>query len=293
MAASRSPPLARPLALVGLLLLGAAPARGSEPARLDLSARGELVGVVVATRSLDLTPKVEGRLEALRVRLGERVAAGQELAVLERQPLELELASRQASLQAAKAEQARSEILLTQARQRLEREQRVREHSAAEALESAENQVALALADLELARARTAQAQAQHDLAARSLENTRVRAPFAGTVAELFTQPGMQVSQATALLRLVGEELRLRFAVPAAQAGAVRAGTQVEVRLEALALELTGVVESLAPEVDPASRHLRAEARLDIPPAWRSRIPTGLLAQVRLRPAGQATASDP
>lgn len=243
------------------------------------------MGVVVAAQMLDLAPRVEGRLEALKVRLGDRVSAGQEVAVLEFQPLELELAARQANLHAAEAEQSRSTILLTQARQRLEREQRIREHSPAEAVEQAESQVALALADVELAKARVAEARARLDQATRDLAHTRVRAPFAGVVSVLFLQPGNMVGRTTPILRLVSEELRLRFAVPTALASTFRTGLEVHVRLEALEVTLTGVVDSISPELDPASRHLRAEARLDIPPTWRGRIPSGMLAQVELRPA--------
>jgi RND family efflux transporter MFP subunit len=265
---------------------GITPARASEASSPALTASppGALVGVVVASRTLDLAPKVEGRMEVLKVRLGERVSAGQEVAVLELEPFELELAARLANLKAAEADQAKNNLLLTQAQQRLEREKRIREYSAAEALETAETAVALALADLDLAKARTAEAKARYDLAASNLANARVRAPFSGVVSEVLLQPGVLVGRTTPLLRLVSDELRLRFAVPAAQSGNVRPGTEVRVRLEALDVTVTGTVDSISPELDPASRHLRAEAKLNVPAAQRGRIPTGLLAQVELRP---------
>ncbi len=274
------------LACLMMLGPGITPARASEansPA-LTASPPGALVGVVVASRTLDLAPKVEGRMEVLKVRLGERVSAGQEVAVLELEPFELELAARLANLKAAEADQAKNNLLLTQAQQRLEREKRIREYSAAEALETAETAVALALADLDLAKARTAEAKARYDLAASNLANARVRAPFSGVVSEVLLQPGVLVGRTTPLLRLVSDELRLRFAVPAAQSGNVRPGTEVRVRLEALDVTVTGTVDSISPELDPASRHLRAEAKLNVPAAQRGRIPTGLLAQVELRP---------
>jgi RND family efflux transporter MFP subunit len=284
MASSRKRLSAGRLLLTCLLVLGPGLASAGVPEAPSSLRPEALVGVVVAGQMLDLAPRVDGRLEALKVRLGERVSTGQEVAVLEFQPLELELAARQASLQAAEAEQSRSTILLTQARQRLEREKRIREHSPAEAVEQAENQVALALADVELAKARVAEARARLDQAASNLAHTRVRAPFAGVVSVLFLQPGNMVGRTTPILRLVSEVLRLRFAVPTTLASTFRTGTPVHVRVEALEVTLTGVVDSISPELDPASRHLRAEARLDIPPALRGRIPSGVLAQVELLP---------
>jgi membrane fusion protein, multidrug efflux system len=284
------------LAALVLLAPGQAPADAPAEARAVFSAES-LVGVVVAARTLDLAPRVDGRLEVLRVRLGDRVAAHQEVATLERQPLSIELAARQAGVKAAEAEYSRSQVLLTQARQRLEREQRVREYTAAEAVETAENQVALAASDVALAQARLAQAQAQLDQVATQLEHTRVRAPFAGFVSEIFIYPGAQVGQSTPVLRIVSEELRLRVAIPASLASLARPGAVVQARLEALNLVVTGVLENVSPELDPASRHLKAEARLEVPAAHRGRIPSGLLAQVELRgsavPAGMSGTSTP
>ncbi len=279
-------------ALAGLLLLGSGLAPAADVHLSSSAWPGGLVGVVVAARTLDLAPQVEGRLESLKVGLGDRVKEGQELATLDRQPFEIELAARQAGVKAAEAEQARSQVLLTQAKQTLEREKRVREYTAAEALETAENQYAMALSDVALAQARTAQAQAQRDHAASSLAYTRLRAPFAGVISEVFIYPGAQVGRATPVVRVVSEELRLRVAVPASLAGRVRPGTPLKARLESLELVVTGVVESVSPEIDPASRHLKAEARLEVPEAHRGRVPTGLVAQVELEVESATLGSD-
>lgn len=280
------------LAFLTLSGLGATPmgeTAGAQASTLPLSQ--ELVGVVVATRTLDLGPKVEGRLQELKVRLGERVAANQVVAALETEPLEFEWASRQASLKAAEAEVNRTTILLLQAQQRLEREKRIKDYSAAEAVETAEHAVALAAADQELAKARAAEAQTRLAQAATQLENAKVRAPFAGVVSEIYLYPGTQLARNSPILRLVSEEFRLRFAVPISHAGLLRPGAPVSARLESLGLVLTGFVENVSPEVDPSSRLVKAEARLEIPPAHRGRIPSGLLAVVDLSPSGGVTAS--
>jgi RND family efflux transporter MFP subunit len=279
------------LLLASLLVLGPGRASAESPEAPPAPRAASLVGVVVASQIVELVPRVEGRLDVLKVRLGDRVSSGQELALVELQPLEQELAARQANLQAAQADHSRSAILLTQAQQRLEREKRIREYSAAETLEQAQSQVALALVDVELAKARVAEAQARLDQAASNLANARLRAPFAGVVAEILLQPGNLVGRTTPILRLVSQELRLRFAVPPSLAGTLHTGTEVHVRVESLHITLTGSVDSISPELDPASRHLRAEARLNIPPVWKGRIPSGVLAEVELRPASRSAPS--
>ncbi|WIG95363.1 efflux RND transporter periplasmic adaptor subunit [Myxococcus sp. SDU36] len=270
--------------LCGPLAHAAAPT-SEAPASKRVSSEDSLVGVVVARYTLDLTSQQDGRLQGLEARLGERVTSGQVVARLELEPLQLEAAARQAQQQAAQAEVSRTELLLLQAQQRLKREQRIRQFTAAEVMETAETEVALAKVNVELAQARRAEAQALLDAARRNVEQARIRAPFAGRVTELYLVPGVIVGRATPILRLVSEELKLRFAVPEHLSPSVRSGTSVRVHLPALGLTLKGQVDSLAPEVDPSSRHQKAEAKLLIDAEVRERLATGLLAEVELAPA--------
>jgi RND family efflux transporter MFP subunit len=285
-----------PLLLRGTLILlclafGNASAGVPEPSPVEgptqAAVRPVLVGVLAATRAVDLLPQVEGRLEQLKVRLGDRVEAGQVVALLDTRMRQLELASRQAGQKASEAEQARFVLLLQQAQRQLEREQRIREHTAAEVVEKAEHEVALAASDVELAKAKLAESQVQVSLALEALEQARIRAPFTGVVSEEYLQPGMMASRTTPILRLVSEERLLRFAIPEALVSSVRVGDAVRVQLEG-ASPIHGVVERLSPELDATSRHLKAEALLSLPPEVRARLPIGTLVPVEL--AGPAAA---
>lgn len=253
-----------------------------------LEAPRPLLGVVVASQTLDIVSEVEGRLTEVRGHLGRRVEAGELLAALEVEPLKLELDARKANVRAAEATARRSELLRVQAQQRLEREERIRAFSAAEAEEAARNEVALAEADVALAQARLAEAQARLAQAERDMAHARIRAPFTGTVTEQYLTPGMRVGRATPVVRLVSEELRLRFAVPERLAPSLRTGDTVRVRLTAVGAELTGTVDRLSPEVDPASRHQKAEALLRVPEQLKGRLSTGLLAEVFLQAEARA-----
>ncbi|HEX8698484.1 MAG TPA: efflux RND transporter periplasmic adaptor subunit [Myxococcaceae bacterium] len=268
----------------------AAPPRNAPTAATAIPADW-LVGVVVAHHALDLTAQAEGRLEKLEVRLGDRVQAGQVLAVLELAPLQMEVNARQATLQAADAELRRAQVLLQQAQQRLEREKRISHLTAAEALETAQTELELASVNVDLAKARRAETEARLEQARKNLEYAHIRAPFTGRITERYQSLGSMVGRATPLFRMVSDELRLRFAVPETRTATVRPGAPVQVRLPALGVTLEGKVESLAPEVDTASRHQKAEARLTIPEPLRSRVAVGLLAEVMPEPAGVATSS--
>jgi len=269
------------------LVAGSAPAdeasRGPSEHRpvQNVARTPSLVGVISATRSLDLLPQVEGRLEQLKVRLGDRVEAGQVVAVLDTRTRQFELSARQAQLKAAEAEHARFNILLQQAQQQLVREKRIRDYTAAEAVEKAEYAVGLAVADVELAKARHSAAQAEVAIATENLEQARIRAPFTGVVSEEYLQPGMMAGRATPIVRLVGEERLLRFAIPEALVGSVRRGDLVRIRVGGV-LPLQGAVERISPELDATSRHLKAEARLSVPDEARGLLPIGAVVPVEL-----------
>ncbi|WP_375769965.1 efflux RND transporter periplasmic adaptor subunit [Archangium gephyra] len=263
------------------LLVARQVSAASPPSEAREAAREELlVGVVASSQSLDLAPLIDGRLEQVKVNLGERVQVGQVVASLESRMYQLELSMRQANLKAADAEHARALLLLEQAKKKLQREQKIRDLTAAEDVEKAENEVQLATVNVDMAKAKLAEAQAQAAIATENVEQTRIRAPFTGTVSELYLQPGTLVNRATPVLRLVREELRLRFAIPEALATTIRQGTEVRVWVKGLGTPVQGVVDRLSPELDPTSRHLRAEARLVISEAMRGRLPIGMVVDV-------------
>ena len=241
-----------------------------------------LVGVIAASQTLDLAPLVEGRLDQVKAHLGDRVEAGQVVAILETRVWQLELTARQAQLQASEAEHARAVLQLEHAKQKSQRQQQIRSYAAGEEVETAEQGVQLATVDLNLAKAKLAEMKAQVAVATETLEQARIRAPFTGIVSEQYVQPGTLVNRATPILRLVREDLRLRFAVPQALATLLRPGSEVWVHVARLPQPLKGVVDRISPELDPSSRHLRAEARLELSPELRGRIPIGLVVDVSL-----------
>jgi RND family efflux transporter MFP subunit len=143
-------------------------------------------GYVVARTKASVAAKVAGQLDYLGVSEGSRLRRGEVLA-------RIESGNQEAALRAARAALAQAGASLEQGRRDLDRAQRL----AAERVLSA--------ADLENARTRVAvleaqfgQAGAQVQLAEVGLENTRVRAPFDGTVLRKDAEVGEIVAPASA-----------------------------------------------------------------------------------------------
>jgi HlyD family secretion protein len=143
-------------------------------------------GYVVARTKASVAAKVAGQLEYLGVSEGSRLRRGEVLA-------RIESGDQQAALAQARAALAQAQASLEQGRRDLERARRL----AAEQVLSA--------ADLENAKTRvdvlaaqSGQARAQVQLAEVGLENTRVRAPFDGTVLRKDAEVGEIVAPASA-----------------------------------------------------------------------------------------------
>ncbi|MET0400897.1 MAG: efflux RND transporter periplasmic adaptor subunit [Cystobacter sp.] len=255
-------------------------------------ASSRFVGVISASQTVDLAPLVEGRLEQVKVRLGDHVEAGQVVATLETRLWQLELSARQAQFQAAEAEHARAVLLLTHAAQKLKRDQQIRTIIADDEVRASEQKVELATVDVNLAKAKLAEARALVDVANENLEQARIRAPFAGIVSEQYLQLGLLVNRSTPILRLVREDVRLRFAIPEQQVASIRPGSEVWVYAKnSPSAPLKAVVDRISPELTLSSRHLRAEAKLEIPAGRRTDIPIGSVVEVALSEAPRRTAT--
>ena len=157
-------------------------------------------GYVTARRQATVSSKFTGRVTEVLIEEGMEVEEGQVLARLDDSNLQPALALAEAQLLSAQRGAAETEALLTEARLNFERAQRLVEKQLAS---EAELDRARALArSLEAQRARK---QADIEVAARQVdiyrqqvEDSIIRAPFAGIVVAKNAQPGEMISPVSA-----------------------------------------------------------------------------------------------
>jgi RND family efflux transporter MFP subunit len=224
------------------------------------------LGVVVATQSVDLAPKLTGRIEAVHVRMGERVNANATIATLDTAAIRQDLSMGEAKLKVARAEQSKAKTELSQAMEEFDALAPLKSsgHISARELATAQYKRDTASAAHEAALARVAEAEAQVQQLKQTLAEAHIRAPFSGVISDRYVDPGAMVSPSVPIARLVSaDNLRVRFAVPEELAGAISLGMAVRVEVSAFNVVLSGIVENIAPEVDIASRYIYAEAKLE------------------------------
>ena len=143
-------------------------------------------GYVVARTKASVSSKVLGRLAWIGVTEGSHVRTGEVIA-------RLESADYEAALHASEATTAQLDAQTVQAQRELKRAQSLKAQDllAESELESAQTRVEVAIAQANAGRA-------QVNLARANLENTRVRAPFTGTVLRKDAEVGEIVAPSSA-----------------------------------------------------------------------------------------------
>jgi len=189
-------------------------------------------GTVRATRRADLAFTVAGRLAERRVRLGDRVVAGQVLARLETDELAHAVTAARASLAeaSARADQAARE------------QHRVERLAAARAATPEELEQATATAEA-LAATRDRAQTALREADRRRVE-AALAAPYAGTVVDVLAEPGEYLTPGRPVVRVAGDGSReAEVRVPESLLADLASGA--DVRAEGPAGPLAGRITSV------------------------------------------------
>lgn len=221
----------------------------SSPPRVEVavvraaSAEETLVlhGTVRAADRANLAFAVGGRLLQRPVEVGDRVEAGQLLARVDARPFR----------NAASAARAQIAELDVQAAQL------VRDEARVAALEASG---AASTAAVEQSRTGTSRLSASRDATLAQLAEARrqvgeavLRAPYAGVVRAVFTEPGMVVAPGTPVLALAGEGgLEVEAEVPESALSWLREGVPARVEIPATGARTEGTVLALARAAGPS-----------------------------------------
>ncbi len=200
-----------------------------------------------------IAARVDGLVLETRVAVGDRVAANQVL-------VDLEASEARHLLAIAEAEVAEAEARLRRAEADLRRDQHLSETDFV-----SKQRLADRIAEVAVRQALLKKTEAQRALARERLSWYRIRAPFAGVVAERPPRPGQWVDQGQALLRLIDpQRLEIKALIPAALAPVLTPGTTAEGFWRRGQADSSGTLtlRTLIPRGDPVSRNFAAYWRL-------------------------------
>jgi RND family efflux transporter MFP subunit len=250
--------------------------------RADLSDRVMVVGNLIGAQTVELVPKVSGRLQDVRVRLGDRVSRGQPIAKIEdREILEqVKQSEGAASVSQATIRQREADLKLAQTNVVRTRNLFARQLIPQQTLDDAEARDQAASAQLDLARAQFDQSKARLDELNINLANTVITSPVDGFVGRRSLDPGAWVTTNSAFVSVVDiSVVRLVVNVVEKDLRRMSVGSPASVEVDAFPGQtFSGRIARIAPVLDPTTRTAQIEIEV---PNGDAKLKPGMYARVR------------
>ncbi len=280
--------------------------------RMPLSNTLSIAGEFLPYQEVELHAKVAGYIRNINVDIGDRVRAGQVLAVLEIPELSAELQGANAGVRHSQEEitRAQNEVSraeadheavhaaatrlrqASQTRPGLIAEQELDDATAKD--RSSEAQVEAAKSALSASRQQLEVSQADQQHYAALSEYSRIAAPFDGVVTWRYADTGALIQAGTSnassmpVVKLSQVNvLRLRIPVPESLTSSVRDGEPADIRVKATDEHISGKVIRSTDSLDRSTRTMQVE--VDVPNRDYKLSP-GMYADVSLRIQNDANA---
>ena len=251
----------------------------------DLTASLAISGSVSPRSRVAVIPKMSGTLQQVAVDIGDRVSAGQLVAVQDRRELDAQTDAAEAAVAVARAGLEQSDAALANAKLEFDRSTNLFQKGALakQRLDASETALRSATAARSLSAATLQQVEASLRRAKEVRRDATLTAPTAGVVVERNFDQGALVgpgdSKGIVVVADIGE-MKLEAGVSELEAGRLLVGMPAVVSVQARpGQSWLGRVVAVAPEVDARNRHFRIEVRVRNP---KGELLSGMYATARI-----------
>ena len=235
---------------------------------LDITQGLAISGSLKAVNSAIIKARVSGELQGLTVREGDFVKAGQVIARID------------ASEYLARVQQVRQQA--ESAKAQVDVVQRQYDNNKALVDQGFISKTALdtSLANLNAAQATFGAAKSSVDIAAKSVNDTVLRAPISGQVSQRMAQPGERVGVDARIVEIVDlSRLELEATLSAADSTRIQVGQSAQLQVEGIAQAVAAKVVRINPSAQAGSRSVLAYLSIDTASANTTPLRQGLFAQ--------------
>jgi RND family efflux transporter MFP subunit len=239
---------------------------------MDLESTLQISGNLIPHERVAIYTKLPGTVSRVAVNIGDRVRAGQAVAVMDRREIDAQVDAAAAAVNVARASVESAEAALANAVLEHERAQKLFDSGAIarQQLDAAATTRRSATAQRDLANANVAQADAALRRAREVQRDATLTSPIDGVVVERNYDAGSLASPGDKAVVVVADlrVLKLAAGVSELEAGRLQPGMQARISVQAKPGEVfDGRVAAIAPEVDPRNRHFTIEVRANNPGA--------------------------
>jgi RND family efflux transporter MFP subunit len=267
------------------------PVEFAEATRKPVAEQILVVGNLIGEATVQVVPRVNGRLQSVNVKLADPVRRGQIIARVEDREIQEQVRQAEASYQVSQASIRQREADLKLAKTNLDRSESLyqRQLLPQQTFDDTQARYEAAQAQLDLARAQFEQAKARLDELKITLSNTLIVSPVDGFVGKRFLDPGAFASTNAPVASVVDiSRVRMVANLVERDVRRIQTGTPARVEVDAFPGEtFKGRVSRIAPVFDPATR--TAEMEIEVPnPDFR--LKPGMYARVQLTVETRANA---
>lgn len=251
--------------------------------RSEVAEHVMVVGNLIGAATVEVVPKVTGRLQEVLVRLGDGVRRNQVVARVEDREIQEQVKQAEAAHEVAQAtiRQRESEFKVAQTNVERTRSLFGRQLIPRQTLDDAEARYEASNAQIDLAKAQFSQAQARLDELRINLANTNIISPVDGFVGKRYLDAGAFVGPNAPVVSVVDIHfVRLVASVVEKDLRRLRVGVPATTEVDAFPGEaFNGRIARIAPVLDPSTRTAQIEIEVPNPS---QRLKPGMYARVQL-----------
>jgi len=243
----------------------------------DFTQIRRLAGVVEPVETANLSFLASGKVDKVNVKLGQSVTAGDQLASLDQRSFTLNYQSAQAQLEQADA-------TFVEAQNEFNRYAELVEKGVV-----SRSGFDTAKSNFESARSAKNVAQAQLDISRKDLQDSRLLAPYSGTITQRNVEPSQQVSVGQAVFEIEGKDgLEVQVTVPETIIQELSTGMILPVHFPAIPkITLQGIITEVGARAASANAFPVSLVLQDIPTELRA----GMTAEVDVTYRGASRSS--
>lgn len=231
-----------------------------------------VIGRFVARQAGVVSALINGPVGEIRAEVGDRIKAGDVIAVLVKNTLKWSHELQKAEEQQYQAAVTTGKARIKLRRQELKRLDRLKESAAFSQARRDDKRQEVVVAESELAEARgeLASARANRKLTEINLYNATIRAPYSGVITKHHTEVGSYVKVGDPLVEMIDDQhLEIEAEVPSNRI----AGLTPSLRVNALvngSTPITATVRAVVPEENPQTRTRAVLFLPELPPGLKN-----------------------
>lgn len=219
---------------------------------MELHIENIITAKTYADKDVYVTPMIAGKVESIKVKVGDRVNKDDVLFVMNKEDIDKQVNQALAAYESAKAGYDVSIVQIDSAKKSFERIEKLYQEGALP--ETQYDQAKLAASDetLEVAKKGVDQARVAYENAASTAKNAQVKAPISGVISDISIVEGEYASASKPPMTIVdSDSITVELGVPGNMINKIKQGDFVTAEISAANYKEQAKVDSISTSSDP------------------------------------------